>query len=57
MFLLVLKAIPSGQITSEFLDATKVASHMAGDEVSLSNASVSHLLMHFFLFGFGGKML
>ena len=44
MFLLMLKAVRDGKITYEFLDATEVALPMAGDQVSLSNCNVLHLI-------------
>ncbi|KAJ8448420.1 hypothetical protein Cgig2_022048 [Carnegiea gigantea] len=47
MFLLMLKAVRDGKITDEFLDATKAALRMAGDQVSLSNPNVLHLVFCF----------
>ncbi|KAJ8425463.1 hypothetical protein Cgig2_018861 [Carnegiea gigantea] len=47
MFLLMLKAVRDGKITDEFLDATKAALRMAGDQVSLSNPNVLHLVFRF----------
>jgi len=47
MFLLMLKAMRDGKITDEFLDATKAALRMAGDQVSLSNPNVLHLVFCF----------
>ena len=44
MFLLMLKAMRNGNITNEFLDATEAALRMAGDQVSLSNPNVLHLI-------------
>ena len=47
MFLLMLKAVRNGKITDEFLDATEAALRMAGDQVSLSNPNVRHLIFCF----------
>ena len=40
----MLNAVRNGRITDEFLDATKAALRMAGDQVSLSHANILHLL-------------
>ena len=43
----MLKVVHDGKITDEFLDATKAALRMAGDQVSLSNPNVLHLIFCF----------
>ena len=53
-FLLMLKPVRNGKITDKFLDSTKAAVGMDGDQLSLSNVNILYL---FFSMGWGECIL